>query len=278
MLFRSGLSATTLGGNRGQLAQTELLAAAEDHLSTRGYSCRHAAHEELEEVPSIRELAAYKALPAAAVEEIPVNDWAVPTKNDKALASAIAAQSKSLGTLHSQVEGLRKDVSAFVGLVGPRLRDPAVRALQEETQVLWWLFGEWSAQEGRSFDRLDRRAAVPLLAFELAGLLRFEPAHPQTRQILRRALARCGGAADDVLGIADIALPTKLKFSVPTNELITPILCLSKKAAESPGDDAWLARFAVRVGIDASLKLAPETWASMIVNELLLLRRLNDAA
>jgi hypothetical protein len=271
------LGTMTLSPNARTVVPIELLDAARAFLKSEGGRVRESAHRAPGMMPPIRALAVTKAS-AIAVEEVAANQWDGIAKNDKALAAAIDVTAKATD---ERLSKLREDVTAAFTSLGPRLRDPAVTALQEETQILWWLFGAWSDDAGQPFSHVLLPGAGLIIGKEFADLLRFATDHPRGSALIARAIAACGGAAE-ASTLVDTVLNTPVAWRKETGtlsnkaEALTPILCAVARSAEAPGS-SWQEAFTAVTGVSATLQLTPSLWASHICQELLLQRALSNA-
>ena len=259
----------------------ELSKEASDALHSVAIETRERAHAPFPETPPIREVKLGKQ-PAFTADDVAPNQWDIVAKNDKTLASAIATAQKSVGALAALVEGIRNDVATSLEQVHVRGRDPAVRALQEETQILWWLFGEWSETVQRSFESLSEPGASIILAQELADLTQFVPGHPRQEFLLRRALAKCQARAKEC-SLHDVITGSpfewrKACFSDRRSEpIITPLIFALTRSAESP-DSTWASSFESVTGLDPLTTCKVFDWGSQLVDETLLLREISSGA
>jgi hypothetical protein len=218
---------------------------------------------------------------AASIVDVPPNQWAVITQNDKALAATVASVQVSVTTLASEIGALRTEAARAFALLDSRQRDSATVALQEETQVLWWLFGGWSEDAGGPFGKIKLPGGGLLLGAEFAKMTRFVPAHPQTEAILGRAVVQCAGSNEpaplcDVVSSTDLNWRRKLISLVGPEDVLTPVLCAITRSAESQGDH-WHEAFQTVTGVSPKLSASPAEWAARLCTEILLRRALANA-
>jgi hypothetical protein len=67
-------------------------------------------------------------------------DWPVANSNDKSLATAIDVAAGGVEALRKTVATLQAETNAALVALQESIAQPALAVLQEETEVLWWLF------------------------------------------------------------------------------------------------------------------------------------------
>lgn len=137
-----------------------------------------------------------KELKALAVAPMPA-DW---TAADTQMRETRTRANDLLAAVKSMYSGLAKAIEQVGELANQAAVQPnaaAIQALREETDVLWWLFGERSRDLNEAFDRLPVDSVALVTAKELAELIRVLPGPPAARALLSRALRIAGRSADE---------------------------------------------------------------------------------
>lgn len=80
--------------------------------------------------------------------------------------------------------------SSLVESINEALRDSrqALAINTEETNILWWLAGEWSLDLKRPYKELSTTEACLIVGKELAELTKFQPGHNSAKGFLQRIL------------------------------------------------------------------------------------------
>lgn len=273
------LKAMTMRGKVHQPPQTEVLPAALRLLRAEGARVREEAHDDLAPMPAFAEVVVPAPTPPA-VEEVPDGQWPLVAKNDKAIVASLTTLQKTVSALAKATKGLRGETVAAFG-VRPTLRDRAVVALQEETQILWWLFGEWSEDGQANFADLKLPGGSMVVGRELALLTRLVPGHPRVGAILGKTL-RSHPEGRREASLAEVVSDAKLEWrkaavavSKP-DRFLTPLLFATERSTEG-SSDSWQGTFETVTGVSVGTSALPTEWAEHILDEVLLLRVLADA-
>lgn len=159
-----------------------------------------------------------------------------------------------------------------------------VRRLTEQTEILWWLFGEHSLDGTKAFSELSIPEACYWGARDLAAITQFIPgpfAVPAflTRMLrlvsdqmpasvtISKAVVSCGREWKE-RWIAELTLQQQMPD-------LCPMLYAIAKSVEVGGGSGWKAAFKHATGLPASGKLPPVQLAAQVYNELLLVRVLS---
>jgi len=268
------LKAMTLSGKGRSVEPPELLVEALTFLVDEGTRVREAAHRSAQLLPTLNRIPAIEMVPAN-VEDIPDNQWPLASKNDKALAAAITSGHTAVATLRTSIEALRNDLETALG------RDRALQALQEETEVLWWLFSGWSDIGNRPFSQLTSPSGSLVLGYDFARLTRFVPGHPRSPAILAKAVAMSTLPATPinlatVVSDGSTHLRTQLAEVRRHSDTPSPLILAIFRSAETSGD-SWRPAFESVVGVSTELTATPTEWADQFYDEILLHRTLSDA-
>lgn len=145
----------------------------------------------------------------------------------------------------------------------------------EESDVLWYVFGGVSSLTGNAFKDMDAVHATLLAGIELAGLTR-EPLHARTFGAM---LTRLGIASDPVtVQTAIEATPTAawtgLTLSA-TSARLTPLHRLAGRHAEfGTNGDGWIAGVETQFGFAPTLEVGAHDLALQAYRERLLIKGL----
>ena len=157
--------------------------------------------------------------------------------------------------------------------VTTRLASAATRRLEsteEELDVLWWCFGEFSELADKPVEALPEHAAAVVLGAELAGRTKKAAPLPSTKALLSRLLgnrvdqpATIGRAIPSALKLVDGALP-----DVEGHRLL-PVLSAAREYRQLEGKPAWKESLS-RWAIDPDREVRAVDLAEELVREILL--------
>lgn len=153
------------------------------------------------------------------------------------------------------------------------------RADREELDILWWVFGGYSAKTGKQFSTLALSQRVVASVAELADLVMVPPV-AGSQQFLNAVIKE-----DGLLNLRQLIDPcsTALLESmtsqrVPTSGILSshpallPIIWLSCRKLDSGMSTGWEAEFELKTHISATDKRAASNWAAQIFNECIAAR------
>jgi hypothetical protein len=145
--------------------------------------------------------------PFAGIKEIAVTpvtaDWNLvdaQVRETRTQLNAVLVAAKALQT------GMAKSInqlSSAISRLTSAASSPDVEALREETEILWWLFGERSVTMEQNFNELQPAASPVVIGWELAGLTRLIPGPVARDGLLARGLRLSGMADDEVSPLAE---------------------------------------------------------------------------
>jgi hypothetical protein len=187
-------------GVRGPIP--DLLDRARTYLRDAAVAAREEVNQD--KVPRIRAgtnpAKDLKALPVTAVP----SDWTIV---DTQLQETRTRTNELLTAIKGMHGGLAKTIEQIAELATRTATQPhaaAIQALREETDVLWWLFGERSRDLDEGFDQLPPEAVALVTAKELADLTRVLPGPPAARALLSRALRIAGRSAEEGISLREV--------------------------------------------------------------------------
>jgi hypothetical protein len=159
----------------------------------------------------------------------------------------------------------------------------ALLALSEESDMLWWVFSEYSRGLGKPTLEIGKEAWNLQAAWELAELTYMLPAPESVKAVLSKSLIlrdKKGNKTALTLSLAGCNREwrQRVRDAVPADELgnITPVLqALDASLRVSEGED-WQAIYRTAVGLDAGTQVARLDLAWQLYQELLLARAYQD--
>ena len=175
------------------------------------------------------------------------------------------------------VEAVGK-ATAAAARVAPRSLRPIARrfkALEEEVDVLWWAFGEFSELAGKPFKSMSEHAASCVAGIELATHVAGRAPLTTARAILSRILLSRGDKATDL----DRAIPAAVKaigdewIENPLDaHPLLPVLSSLEEYRSLGHKAVWKETVFARWNIDPERSVAVLDLAEQVSRELLLVR------
>ncbi len=155
--------------------------------------------------------------------------------------------------------------------------------LQEESNILWWIFGEYSGTSGKGFKETGAANISLTAAKDLSQLTKFTFDFPSARSILSRVINIAGSAkhtlkestieeiitAIDKDYIVALVKPVENKISD-----ITPILLILQKSLNYASTDSWGDPVQQQIKLETSKKISLIDFCYQLYNELLLMKNL----
>ncbi len=184
-------------------------------------------------------------------------------------------------TVASLAEPLTKILQALIGSVGLLSRLEKQQLLRtEESNVLWWLFGERSRDLERPFSKLDPPGACLIGAKELADMTTSLAGPFAAEAFLDKVLRLAHPVLDAEVSIAEAVTACPLEWqrnlieADGANSLasLCPIHLAVAKCVEAEGKKTWHGPFQTLSGLKATAKLPPLGLALQTYRERLLLR------
>lgn len=160
----------------------------------------------------------------------------------------------------------------------------SLRIQREESNILWWLFGEYSRDLDRPFVGMNLPAVCLIAAKELADLTEFLPGPYASR-----------GHLDGVLRLAENPLPNSTAIRNAVSDVtpewretilddahlkevndLCPVHYALRKVTESTDGADWVAQFDKATGLKAKKAIAPLDLSVQFYQERLLLRAIQE--
>jgi len=155
--------------------------------------------------------------------------------------------------------------------------------LMEESNILWWLLGEYSNDLMTKLSDLQPFSVCIVAAKELADLTRFIPGSISAKHILEKAIQSSLRDVDEILlkdAINSCDPQWKENFRKQSNDKIEPmmhpVIFGLIKSLDTNGKDAWLTAFSKESGRKKKLSVKPIAISDQLYRECLLLRCLVD--
>lgn len=197
------------------------------------------------------------------VAAIVQNDW----------AALVGALGKVRNEASSSSKTIASQTSIALNAITRR-----IELLNEESQMLWWLFGGHSRSLGRSFAELGRHQAALVGAVDLGDLTtatRLGPvaAPAMLERVIGMAKRAKGASASDLAGAVDGLSRDDLMrleiFPAVLPARIAPVTA-AIDLARNIGSGVWHQRFRESTGIEPSLVIEPLDLATQLYREHLL--------
>ena len=160
----------------------------------------------------------------------------------------------------------------------------AQKVFSEESNILWWLFGEASFINGQNLKELNLPKAIPFIARELFDLLQFELGTTKIGSIINKAVLNSGNAksvakeysALEIIAKFDTDEISALLSDFDPKTEFTPLLsALNKFVALGRPADLTTPYANEFNGGDLKKTFDSTTLANQMFNEFLLLKNLN---
>ena len=196
--------------------------------------------------------------------------WAATQKRDKLVREAIT-------TVNENAKGIYDSLHARLSAVEKILSGSALLVLDEETTLLWWLFGEASGDLDSQLRDLDRSTRALVVGKEVADRTQFRLGHPAARAFLDRALGPVNSDEDEIplLDAVRSAPQGWVEQWVPENPALplglVPVHAASWFGSQF-GAEEQARQFVQRTGLDEDLQLSALDLAEQVLHEALLIR------
>jgi hypothetical protein len=199
------------------------------------------------------------------IAAIPANDW----------PGLVAI----LGKIRAEAADASKAIAAQASTTFDAM-DSQLLYMREETQILWWLFGEHSRTLKRHFSAFHQGMAAIVAGVDLGDLTTTSILGPIAAPAMLARVLRLARSADgesrNLAAVLDEASTTDLQalniFGKDQPPCIFPIMTAIQKAKESP--ESWRTSFETATGVGASIEFEPIELATQIYYEHLLGRLL----
>lgn len=230
---------------------------------------------------SLVSAAASNTRPGPSVKDIPEIAVRYLAKRSSGRASAIEADVREAGgqknlfealtSLGAPYDELAKEVQQLRRQLG---------VVTEESNILWWLFSEFSRDEQERWTKFSVPAAALMAGKELADLTVVLPGPVAAYAFLDRVIKCAKPKPPTSVLIADainaVSIDWRQRYSsrsCPSElELLLPIGHAVKVSLTAPENGEWLPAFTQTTGIAADAKVAPHVLAHQVYVESLLCR------
>lgn len=160
--------------------------------------------------------------------------------------------------------------------------EKSLRAQEEETDILWWLLGEYSNDLKCNVASLEQSAATIISAKELADKTRIIPGPISIEAFLSKAIQKSKQNNKDTITLKEAINSTPLDWRDKTigqklfDDVIDlcPVHCAIRKSVESGDDDSWIAGFEKQIEIKADKQLSPLLLSLQTYKECLLVENI----
>lgn len=234
-----GISAVTLGGTRGDALVDFVQVRAKTYMQEEAVRVR-AAGRISAEVAADRRAAAVRAYQAA-----------IPAGPAGQSAAGVGEQIATLVAALSQPQ-----VDAIDGLLGQ------LEALREESNMCWWVVGEFSHDLQKPFNKIKSPADCLVAARELARMTVLLPGPRSASAFLGRVIANGRRSTSASIPEAVNATPREwrkswLSSTAPTHVgNLAPVLTAVQHSLATESKTDWVSAFCLGTGLD-DIKLGP---------------------
>jgi len=213
---------------------------------------------------------------ARSADELRIREEAkLPSDTGGDIAKTLS-DAKDLNELKASIAPLTASMSSCLDILKQRLR-----LQEEEVNMLWWIFGEYSRDRKASFRKLAPGDAAIVAAKELADLTAFPPGPVSFEGILCRALApdTLDRKIQLVEVINSIDRDWRVSIAKPVgslaNELfLCPLHLMIIKSLEASSEGDWPVLFRAVCDVSTSLKVAPRVISLQFYYERMFLKSL----
>lgn len=181
--------------------------------------------------------------------------------------------------LHTAASKMADAINTALKEVAQPRESSAIRALREETNVLWWLFGERSRDLDAHLKEVGLPGACLIVAKELVDITTILPGPVSARAVLGKALMNAGKVPSTVkLQDAVNRSPREWRESWMASVDVAPVADLVPvhravyRSLETDDDRAWVPAYNKGAAVKANLSLAPLDFSHQVYEEGLLLR------
>ncbi|MEJ7558209.1 MAG: GTPase-associated system all-helical protein GASH [Pedobacter sp.] len=160
----------------------------------------------------------------------------------------------------------------------------AQKVFSEETNILWWLFGEASQTFDQPFKAIGLPKAIPIIAKEIFDIIEFSLSNRKIDAIINKAISNCvqSKGSDkayspfDMISKFDTSEITPILSGFKPETEFTPILTAFSRFITTGKSSDWANIYTSEFnGGDLKKTFQPPALASQILQELFLLHNLN---
>jgi hypothetical protein len=230
---------------------------------------------------SLVSAAASNTRPGPSVKDIPEIAVGYLSDRSSGRASAGEADIREAGTRKDLYQALTSLGSPYDGLATEvqQLRRQ-LGIVTEESNILWWLFSEFSRDEEKRWTEFSVPAATLMAGKELADLTVVLPGPIAAFAFLDRVIKCAKPKPPASVLIADainaVSIEWRRRYSShncpPELEVLLPIGHAVKVSLTAPENGEWLPAFTQTTGIPSDAKVSPHVLAHQVYVESLLCR------
>lgn len=160
----------------------------------------------------------------------------------------------------------------------------AIKSLSEETNILWWIFGEYSKLLNKPFTELGSDTMVYIGAKELSDLLRFQTGIVNSKFLLAKCLniSNKGKSLKNtsLLSVLRVLTEDQKKTILSNKEFLSetvPCLLALNKSMEHDNEEDWSGTFKRIVnGGDIKKEVSPIELSAQIFNEYVYVKLIEE--
>jgi hypothetical protein len=157
----------------------------------------------------------------------------------------------------------------------------ALSALAEESNILWWVLGEFSKDLVQPISTLSPAMAALVAAKELADVTVFTPGPIASGAFLLRLLTLTTGGGGTTLSDAVCSTSAKWRAGLVSEKLtitndLSPVMMAVAKASETETGTDWHPAFLKATKISATTSIEPLKLGQQLFDELMLIRAISE--
>lgn len=211
----------------------------------------------------------------------------LPEFPDKTLAATIGKVKEKIGDLNTYSQAVEEQLLKLASSIRAQFDRTAdlvatlERRRTEESNILYWLFGE-ATIEGRSpYSTMSELEATLPIAYDLASMMEDLPGPAGVRTFMRKMLRVSGYKDSGTASVADVVNSLKdghRERYTPSKRVddafLMPVTFALEKSKESGGTD-WLSAFKTQTLLDPKKKIGLIDLCDLFYTERLLLKALS---
>lgn len=191
------------------------------------------------------------------------------------LLNVIRKITEYVDILNTQTTNIAQHMRKEYGILGANQT-----AVQEETNILWWVFNGQSHDLGRPYKMLEVTSAIFPSARELAELTKIFPGPLRAEMFLAKLLSETKGSRKNKTSIKYATNACNREWRAQfANEYqpdslaeLLPVVCAIHRSLETEGEDDWLPPYMGTTGVDAEAAMSHVDLSQQLFNELTLIR------
>ena len=191
--------------------------------------------------------------------------------------------------VNKEFSNIKKSIDSIINSLHQEIyyRDISLKTLSEETNILWWIFGENSSELEQHFSKVGFQKMSILSGMELAELTTIASAHPSSKAFISKVLMMSGMKRNSKLSVAeaidsvDFYIREKISENYYHNEYfkVMPILHAIDCSVKMGEGGSWIDLFNNYFNEkDFDKKYSPNLISNQIFREILISKNIKENA